>query len=272
MSKRSAPDTALPAPRPGRSRSRSRSSEPPPRSLSWPSSRRLWETRSCAPTLWWRRCSQLQRRKRRPTWSRSTWARPPTSGWTRRGDWRARLARGFGRQTLEAPQVVPVVVERDPQVAVDGELSEFGVHTDAASLLFAQCPDVVDEPVARACPLRQCVLQRDAVEVPLVIGVELERGPLARGHRPNARLEAFLLSGRQVCCDVTERPGADASRVVVRDQLSHGDHQLLAGLELLQQGIGHADGSGFMSRSRGLAVSSSATTAASTSSGVPALP
>src|SRR5712692_4956878 len=97
------------------------------------------------------------------------WARRPTSGWTRRGDWRARLARGFGRQALEAPQVVPVVVERDPQVAVDGELSKFGVHAHATSLLLAQRANIVDEPVARACPFRQGAFQRDAFEVPVVV-------------------------------------------------------------------------------------------------------
>src|SRR5712691_11020932 len=199
------------------------------------------------------------------------WARPRTSGWTRRGDWRPRLARGFGRQPLEAPQVVPVVVERDPQIAVDGELSKFGVHAHATALLFAQRAHEVDEPVARTGPFRQRLLQRDAFEVPVVVAVELELWALARGHRPDARLEAFFLGGRQVGGDVTKRPGADATRVVVGDELRHRDHQLLAGLELLQHGVGHVDDSGFMSRSRGLAASSSATTAASTSSGGPSL-
>src|SRR5712691_6891736 len=184
------------------------------------------------------------------------WARPRTSGWTRRGDWRPRLARGFGRQPLEAPQVVPVVVERDPQIAVDGELSKFGVHAHATALLFAQRAHEVDDPVARTGPFRQRLLQRDAFEVPVVVAVELELWALARGHRPDARLEAFFLGGR---------------RVGGGDELRHRDHQLLAGLELLQHGVGHVDDSGFMSRSRGLAASSSATTAASTSSGGPSL-
>jgi len=104
------------------------------------------------------------------------------------------------------------VVERDPQVAVDGELSKFGVHAYATSLLFAQRSHIVEEPIARACPFRQGALQRDAFEVPVVVAVELERRALARGHRPDARLEAFFLGGRQVGCDVTQRPGADAPR------------------------------------------------------------
>ena len=57
-------------------------------------------------------------------------ARLPTFGWMRLGGSRVRLARGFGRQPLEALQVVLVVVERDPQVAVDRDLAELLVHAD----------------------------------------------------------------------------------------------------------------------------------------------
>ena len=34
--------------------------------------------------------------------------------------------------------MVPVVVERDPQIAVDGELAKFGVQAHPTSLLLAQ--------------------------------------------------------------------------------------------------------------------------------------
>src|SRR5260370_26171943 len=101
------------------------------------------------------------------------WVRPAMCGWTRGGSLRSRLARGFGRQALEAPQVVPVVVERDPQVAVDGELSEFLVHAHATSLLFAQCAHEVDEAVSRACPLPASAPPPGAPHSPPVLSVGL---------------------------------------------------------------------------------------------------
>ncbi len=112
-------------------------------------------------------------------------------------------------------------------------------------------------------------LERDSVEVPLVVGVIVELGALTGRHRADAWVETLGLRRRQVCGDVAQVPRADASRIVVGDELRHGDDQLLAGLELLEQRVAHADGSGFMRRARGLALSSSATTAASTSSGAP---
>src|SRR5712691_5360798 len=174
--------------------------------------------------LWWRRCSHRPLPNRRPTSWASTWAKPRTSGWTRRGDSRAKLARGFGRQALEAPQVVLVVVERDPQVAVDGELAELRVHADAFPLLLAQTTDESDEPVAGSGPFGEGCLQRDPVEVPLVIAVVLELRALAGGHRADARLEALGLRRRQVRGHVAQRPRSDARGIVVGNQLRHRDH------------------------------------------------
>src|SRR4029077_20721942 len=178
--------------------------------------------------LWWRRCSQRPLPNRRPTWSASTWAKPRTSGLTRRGDSRAKLARGFGRQALEALQVVLVVVERDPQVAVDRELAELRMHANAIPLLLAQTTNKIDEPVAGVGPFSQSRLQRHTLEVPFVVAVVLEPRALARGHRAYTWLGAFGLRRSQVRGHVAQRPGPNASRVVVRDQLRHRDHQLLA--------------------------------------------
>src|SRR5712664_2232576 len=69
----------------------------------------------------------------------------------------------------------------------------------------------------------------------------------------------------------SKHSGPDASRIVVGDQLRHRDHKLLASFELFEQRVAHAAGSGFMRRARGVASSSSATTAARTSSGAPGL-
>src|SRR6266704_3893965 len=149
------------------------------------------------------------------------WARPPTRGGTRRGGSLAKLARGFGRQALEALQVVLVVVEGDPKIAVDGELAELRMHADATSLLLAQSADEIDEPVAGAGPLCECCLQRDALEVSLVVAVVLELRAPARGHFADARLKAFGLRRGQVRRDVAQRPGPDTSRIVIRDQLRH---------------------------------------------------
>src|SRR6266853_1925495 len=260
-----------PALRPGPFRSRSRSHERQPKSRSWPSSRRLWATQSCGPTPWWRGSSRRPPPNQRLTSSASTWTMTPTLGVTRRDDSRAKLARGFGRQAFEALQVVLVVVERDPKVAVDGELAELCVHADATPLLLAQPADEIDEPVAGGSPLCEGCLQRDAVEVSLVVAVVLELRASARGHFADARLEALGLRRGQVCRDVAQGPGPDTSRIVIFDQLRHRDHQLLARFELFEQRVAHAAGSGVMRRARGLAASRSATTAARTSSGAPGL-
>src|SRR5258708_13455007 len=116
------------------------------------------------------------------------WGRPAKGGGTGGDDSRANLAGGLGRQALEALQVVLVVVERDPQVAVDGELAELCVHADATPLLLAQPADEIDEPVAGGGPLCEGCLQRDAVEVSLVVAVVLELRAPSRGHFADSRL------------------------------------------------------------------------------------
>src|SRR4029077_7587726 len=177
--------------------------------------------------LWWRRCSQRPLPNRRPTWSASTWAKPRTSGLTRRGDSRAKLARGFGRQALEALQVVLVVFERDPQVAVDRELAELRMHADAIPLLLAQTTNKIDETVAAVGPFSQGGLQRDTLEGSFLVAVVLELGAIPRGHRAYERLRELGLCRGQVRGHVAQGPGANASRIIVRDQLRHRDHQLL---------------------------------------------
>src|SRR5713226_2792478 len=164
--------------------------------------------------------------------------------------------------------MILVVVERDPQVAVDSELAEFRVHAHSRPFLFAQPPHVVDQARSRLGPLFERLLQGDAVEVPLVVRVVLELGTVSGGHGPDARLEAFSLRGREVSGDVTERPRPDAVGRVVGDELRHRDEELLAGLELFEK-VAHEDWSGYMIRDLGLAASSSVITAVSTSSGEP---
>src|SRR5260221_3447586 len=217
------------------------------------------------------RCSRLLRRNRLPTWSASTPATRQTCDSMRREALRAKLARGFGRQALEALQVVLVVVERDPKVAVDGELAELRVHADATSLLLAQSADEIDEAVAGVGPLAEGGLQRDALEVSLVVAVVVELRAPARGHFADARLEALGLRRGQVCRDVAQRPGSHTSRIVILDQLRHRDQQLLARFQLFEQCVAQAAGSGFIRLARGLAASRSATTAPRTSSAAPGL-
>src|SRR5260370_26667412 len=176
LSRRSEGARMSPALRQGPLKFRSRSSGRRPRLPSWPSNRHLWAIPSCARMRSLLRCSRVLRRNRLLTWSGSTPATRQTRDWMRREDLRAKLARGFGRQALEALQVVLVVVERDPKVAVDGELAELRVHADATPLLLAQSADEIDEPVAGVGPFSQGCLQRDAVEVPLVVAVVLELG------------------------------------------------------------------------------------------------
>src|SRR5579859_2795793 len=107
----------------------------------------------------------------------------------------------------------------------------------------------------------------DAAEVRFVVVVQVELRVLARRDRADARLERLALTGGEVRRDVAQRPGADAGCVVVGRQPDHCRNQLLAGRQLVDDGVAHR--SEFIRRARGLAASSSAITAVSTSSGAP---